>query len=575
MPNSPSPNFSLGDSSMPDNNRASSSVITSDSEHQHDTEKAIRPPTLDESPPDDQSPVVAPDAAPRGNPSVLARAASHASSTPAPPLTIVPRASRRGLCGRFTIVPEVERPYDYKPSTKWGITATIALAAMAAPMGSSIFYPALNILSKDLDTTETITNLSVAMYMLAMSIFPLWWSSFSEQFGRRTIYLVSFALFTIFSILCAVSTSISMLVVFRILTGGAAASVQAVGAGTIADIWQPRQRGRAMSTFYLGPLLGPMIAPILGGVLAQELGWRSTMYFLAIYGALVLLLLFFLLPETLPRSLPLPSPQVQQTLSRTTTRSAAESAKERSVKVARFLGRAFIDPLRVLLFLRFPPVLITVLVAAVTFGALFVVNISIQNRFSQPPYGFSQLIVGLLYIPSGLGYLIAALFGGRWLDNIMAREARRANRHDEKGRLIYLPEDRMRENMWLANSLYPMGMLLFGWTLQYGVIWIVPSIGTFAFGFASMLVFSASTTMLTEFVHSRSSAGVAVNNFVRNILSCVGIIVAAPWINAIGTGWVFTILAIFCLAFGFAGIWVLRRNASRWRQHMDSALNKM
>ncbi|PHH66946.1 hypothetical protein CDD81_5298 [Ophiocordyceps australis] len=568
-----SANFPHGDPSVP-YGRGSLSIMTTDSEHDHDAEKAITTRALDGAPDDDQSPVVVADAGPGGDASVLARAASHASSTQARPLIVVPRSSRRGLCGRFAIVPEVERPYDYKASTKWGITATIALAAMAAPMGSSIFYPALPILSKELDTTETITNLSVAMYMLAMSIFPLWWSSFSEQFGRRTIYLVSFALFALFAVLCAISTSISMLVVFRILTGGAAASVQAVGAGTIADIWQPRQRGRAMSTFYLGPLLGPMIAPILGGVLAQELGWRSTMYFLAIYGAVVLILLFFLLPETLARPVPSPLAPVQQTLSRTTTRSAAESAKERTVKMARFLRRAFIDPLRVLLFLRFPPVLITVLVAAVAFGALFVVNISVQNRFSQPPYGYSQLIVGLLYVPSGLGYFVAALFGGHWLDNIMAREARRANRYDEKGRLVYLPEDRMRENMWLANSLYPMGMLLFGWTLQYGVMWIVPSIGTFTFGLASMLVFSAATTMLTEFVHSRSSAGVAVNNFVRNILSCVGTIVAAPWINAIGTGWVFTILAIVCFVFGFVGVWVLRRNASRWRQHMDAALNK-
>lgn len=39
-----------------------------------------------------------------------------------------------------------------------------------------------------------------------------------------------------------------MLIVFRILGGGAAASVQAVGAGTIADLWEPFERGRAMGT---------------------------------------------------------------------------------------------------------------------------------------------------------------------------------------------------------------------------------------------------------------------------------------------------------------------------------------
>ena len=81
--------------------------------------------------------------------------------------------------------------------------------------------------------------------------------------------------------------------------------------------------------------------------------------------------------------------------------------------------------------------------------------------------------------------------------------------------------------------------------------------------------------MLTEFVHRRSSAGVAVNNFVRNILSCVGTIVAAPWIDAIGVGYVMTATALFCLVVGFSGILALRRNAPRWRKKMDAELAKM
>ncbi len=81
--------------------------------------------------------------------------------------------------------------------------------------------------------------------------------------------------------------------------------------------------------------------------------------------------------------------------------------------------------------------------------------------------------------------------------------------------------------------------------------------------------------MLTEFVRKKSSAGVAVNNFVRNILSCVGVIVAAPWIDAIGVGWVFTTVALFCMIAGYIGIWTLRRNAPEWRKQMDEALKNI
>ncbi len=52
----------------------------------------------------------------------------------------VPRAQRRGLFGRFTIVAEVTEPKHYPRGTKWFITFVVALAAVAAPMGSAIFF---------------------------------------------------------------------------------------------------------------------------------------------------------------------------------------------------------------------------------------------------------------------------------------------------------------------------------------------------------------------------------------------------------------------------------------------------
>jgi hypothetical protein len=55
-------------------------------------------------------------------------------------LSIVPSSKRRGLLGRLSIIPEVDRPYDYANTTKWLITLVVALAAAAAPLGSAIFF---------------------------------------------------------------------------------------------------------------------------------------------------------------------------------------------------------------------------------------------------------------------------------------------------------------------------------------------------------------------------------------------------------------------------------------------------
>ncbi|KAK3370297.1 major facilitator superfamily domain-containing protein [Podospora didyma] len=489
---------------------------------------------------------------------------------------VIPRAERRGLFGRFTIIPEIESPVDYKNGTKWAVTAIVAMAAAAAPMGSGIFYPALPEMSKDLDTTPTITNLTVAMYMLAMSIFPLWWSSFSETLGRRTIYLLSFSLFVVFSVLSAVSVNISMLVVMRVLGGGASASVQAVGAGTIADIWRPEERGRAMGIFYLGPLTGPLFAPIIGGALSQAFGWRSTMWFLAIYGGVMLLFLFFGLPETLPKPKPTtaPAPKSPSTEGASGNRLQRVSTAQSVKKAGLTLKRFFIDPVKVLVNLRYPAVLITVYSASICFGSLFILNISIQSTFAKQPYEFSTAILGLLYIPPSLGYVAASIFGGRWIDYIMAREAKKAGRYDSNGKLIFLPEDRMSENMWLAATLYPGALIWYGWSAERGLPWIIPCIANLFFGVGSMLVFGAVTTMLTEFMPRQSSSGVAVNNFVRNIFSCVGGIVAQPLIDVIGNGWLTTMIGLFAWITGNMAIWALKRWGPGWRVTMDEALSK-
>ncbi|CAG8906304.1 unnamed protein product [Penicillium egyptiacum] len=487
-----------------------------------------------------------------------------------PPIKVA-RLKRRGLFGQLALVAEVEDPKTYTRRMKWFITFVVALAGATAPMGSAIFLPSLSQVTKELNTTTTITNLSIALYMLAMSIFPLWWSSFSERLGRRTIYLTSFALFVVFNCLCAISDSIAMLVVMRMLSGGASASVQAVGAGTIADLWESRERGRAMGIFYLGPLCGPLFAPIIGGVLAQRWGWRSTMWFLSAFGALTLIFILFALPETLTVQKPVlaeledEDPAISRPLSRVSSQQVVRS----TTRWLKTMKMVLIDPLKIILYLRFLPVLLTVYYASVAFGSLYVLNISVEHTFAEAPYNFSTIIVGLLYIPNSLGYMVTSIFGGKWMDSIMQREAKKANRYDEKGRLELRPEDRMRENAWLGAFLYPAALIWYGWTADKGVFWLVPMIANFFFGMGSMLIFSMVTTMLTEFMPKKSSEGVALNNFMRNIFSCVGSVVTAPIINGIGNGWLFTILGLVSFA-SSSVIFLMRVNGPKWRKTLDA-----
>ena len=356
-------------------------------------------------------------------------------------------------------------------------------------------------ITEELHTSTSTTNFSVGVYMLALGLFPIFvshwslgqsfciantekWSSFCESVGRRAIYIISFTLTVIFYILAAQSNSIGMFITMRLLSGGSAASVQVVGAGTLSDIWHVKERGKAMGYFYLGPLCGPLLAPIIGGLLQSRWKWRSTMWFMAIVALVGLNLLFWCLPETLKETKSIMAEIREETatqnpvqngerphLTRTSTR---QSVKVESMIYGKLIRRLFWEPFLIIKYLRYPAVSLTIYYASITFGSLYVLQVGIQVTFSRPPYNFTPLQIGLSYISSSIGYISASLIGGRWVDKIMAREARKANRHDENGELIYRPEDRMRENAWVAAILYPCALIWYGWTAEKGVFYVAP-----------------------------------------------------------------------------------------------------
>lgn len=113
------------------------------------------------------------------------------------------------------------------------------------------------------------------------------------------MYITSLLIYIVGGIICTFSTNIGMLIVFRALQACGGGAGQTLGGGVIADIYHVSRRGRAYGIFCLGPLFGPIFGPTIGGALCEFLGWRSTLYFLAIIAAVLVVAMVFFLPETL------------------------------------------------------------------------------------------------------------------------------------------------------------------------------------------------------------------------------------------------------------------------------------
>ncbi|MFS0729067.1 MDR family MFS transporter [Curtobacterium sp. 1P10AnD] len=111
-------------------------------------------------------------------------------------------------------------------------------------------------------------------YLLASTVVMPIYGKFGDVIGRRNLFLVAIALFTLASLGCAVSTDFWQFVVFRAMQGLGGGGLMILSQAIIADIVPASERGK-----YLGPLgaifgLSAVGGPLLGGFFVDHLTWH-------------------------------------------------------------------------------------------------------------------------------------------------------------------------------------------------------------------------------------------------------------------------------------------------------------
>lgn len=146
-----------------------------------------------------------------------------------------------------------------------------------------MFAPGVPQVLEDFEVgSTTLAEFVVSIYILGFAVGPLIISPMSEIFGRLPVYIVCNVLFEIFTIACAVSSSLTQLIIFRFFAGCFGVCPVTLGGASISDLMPQDKRGVAMSLFGMGPLLGPVIGPVAGAYLSADAGWRWTFWLIAI-----------------------------------------------------------------------------------------------------------------------------------------------------------------------------------------------------------------------------------------------------------------------------------------------------
>jgi DHA1 family bicyclomycin/chloramphenicol resistance-like MFS transporter len=265
----------------------------------------------------------------------------------------------------------------------FALTALLAALTAIGPLSVDMYLPSLPSIAHLLDASPGEVQLTISAYLVGFAAGQVIYGPLSDRHGRKPVLLGALALYGAATLLCAVSPSITVLIIARALQALGGCGGIVLSRAIVRDLYSGARAGRELSLISSVMGLAPVIAPLAGGVLETAFGWRSNFVVLLLTAILLVLLVVRLLPETLRQR-------------------ATEPVSAGSIVRAyhRFLGdRGYLAHLG-----------LAVLCYAGLFAWISGAPFVLQNL-----YGLSPLVFGIAFAGGSVGYAFGAALATRLL----------------------------------------------------------------------------------------------------------------------------------------------------------------
>jgi EmrB/QacA subfamily drug resistance transporter len=320
---------------------------------------------------------------------------------------------------------------DRIESYVWRIAGVVILGMIMSILDTTIVNVALRTLGHDLHSSISQIQWVVTGYLLSLAaVIPITgWAA--RRYGAKRVYMTSLVLFTAGSALCAVATSTTTLVLFRVLQGIGGGMIMPVGQLIMAQVAGPKRMGRVMGVVSMPAMLAPILGPVLGGVILAHLHWSWIFLVNVPIGLIAFMAAWRTIPDTESGSagrLDVTGPLLLSSASSATVYGLSQLGTHSSFTAPVVVGPILIGLLlsaafcvhalraeRPLLDIRLYANRIFAAASATTFGlgaALFGAMILVPLYYQEVRHE-SVIVTGLLVGPQGLGMLLVMPLTGR------------------------------------------------------------------------------------------------------------------------------------------------------------------
>ena len=181
---------------------------------------------------------------------------------------------------------------------KWWTLAAVAFGLFMIMLDNTVVNVALPTIQRDLGVDISELEWVVTGYALTFAALMLIGGKLADMFGRRLIFVIGMAAFTLASLWCGLADSGTMLIAARIAQGAGAALMNPASLSIITATFPPRQRGTAIGIWAGVSAMALAIGPLAGGLLTQHLSWHWVFFVNVPVGIVGIAASFLLIDES-------------------------------------------------------------------------------------------------------------------------------------------------------------------------------------------------------------------------------------------------------------------------------------